>query len=71
MHLNWKTLLSVLKEYLAVQIKNTIIIIITVALYCRNQLQDDLRENHPFFDTPLFAVGRESQLRKVSQGVVE
>ncbi|XP_052783697.1 sodium leak channel NALCN-like isoform X2 [Mya arenaria] len=36
----------------------------------RNQLQDDLRENHPFFDTPLFAVGRESPIRKVCQVIV-
>ncbi|KAJ8956573.1 hypothetical protein NQ314_006700 [Rhamnusium bicolor] len=26
----------------------------------RNQREEDLRENHPFFDTPLFAVPRES-----------
>ncbi|KAL4219841.1 hypothetical protein ACF0H5_020252 [Mactra antiquata] len=36
----------------------------------RNQIQDDLRENHPFFDTPLFAVGRESKVRKICQIIV-
>ena len=36
----------------------------------RNQLQDDLRENHPFFDTPLFTVGRESRFRKLCQVIV-
>lgn len=39
-------------------------------LYSRNQLQDDLRENHPFFDTPLFTVGRESKMRKICQIIV-
>ncbi|XP_011260047.1 sodium leak channel non-selective protein [Camponotus floridanus] len=33
----------------------------------RNQREDDLRENHPFFDTPLFAVPRESKFRKYCQ----
>ncbi|XP_052214873.1 sodium leak channel NALCN-like isoform X2 [Dreissena polymorpha] len=36
----------------------------------RNQIQDDLRENHPFFDTPLFAVGRESHIRQMCQTIV-
>ncbi|KAK3584758.1 hypothetical protein CHS0354_002278 [Potamilus streckersoni] len=36
----------------------------------RNQIEDDLRENHPFFDTPLFTVGRESKLRKICQLIV-
>lgn len=35
--------------------------------HCRNQREDDLRENHPFFDTPLFAVPRESKFRKYCQ----
>ncbi|CAF4536445.1 unnamed protein product, partial [Rotaria magnacalcarata] len=26
----------------------------------RNQQEEDLRENHPYFDTPLFAISRES-----------
>jgi hypothetical protein len=33
----------------------------------RNQKQEDLRENHPYFDRPLFAVPRESTFRKVCQ----
>lgn len=36
----------------------------------RNQREDDLRENHPFFDTPLFAVPRESKFRKICQLIV-
>lgn len=35
--------------------------------HSRNQREDDLRENHPFFDTPLFAVPRESKFRKYCQ----
>nr|CAH7755460.1 unnamed protein product [Callosobruchus chinensis] len=36
----------------------------------RNQREEDLRENHPFFDTPLFAVPRESRFRKLCQLIV-
>ncbi|KAF2357306.1 Ion transport domain [Trinorchestia longiramus] len=36
----------------------------------RNQREEDLRENHPYFDTPLFAVGRESKFRRLCQYVV-
>ncbi|XP_077301689.1 sodium leak channel non-selective protein na [Arctopsyche grandis] len=36
----------------------------------RNQREEDLRENHPLFDTPLLAVPRESKFRKVCQGAV-
>uniref|UniRef100_A0A182KFW9 Ion transport domain-containing protein n=1 Tax=Anopheles christyi TaxID=43041 RepID=A0A182KFW9_9DIPT len=36
----------------------------------RNQREEDLRENHPFFDTPLFAVPRESRFRKICQRIV-
>nr|XP_050847837.1 sodium leak channel NALCN isoform X2 [Vespula vulgaris] len=36
----------------------------------RNQREDDLRENHPFFDTPLFTVPRESKFRKICQLLV-
>ncbi|KAK7862065.1 hypothetical protein R5R35_011485 [Gryllus longicercus] len=36
----------------------------------RNQREEDLRENHPFFDTPLFAVPRESKFRKACQLIV-
>ena len=37
----------------------------------RNQQEEDLRENHPYFDTPLFAISRESNFRKFFQLVVE
>ncbi|RWS30822.1 Sodium leak channel non-selective protein-like protein [Leptotrombidium deliense] len=33
----------------------------------RNQREEDLRENHPYFDTPLFFIGRESKFRKICQ----
>ncbi|KAF0306035.1 Sodium leak channel non-selective protein [Amphibalanus amphitrite] len=36
----------------------------------RNQREEDLRENHPYFDTPLFVIGRESRFRKVCQMIV-
>ncbi|XP_026282051.1 sodium leak channel NALCN isoform X2 [Frankliniella occidentalis] len=36
----------------------------------RTQREDDLRENHPFFDTPLFAVPRESTFRRICQRAV-
>lgn len=36
----------------------------------RNQREEDLRENHPFFDTPLFIVPRESKFRKICQKIV-
>ena len=35
----------------------------------RNQKEEDLRENHPFFDRPLFAVPRESYFRKLCQKI--
>ncbi|CAF1629768.1 unnamed protein product, partial [Adineta ricciae] len=37
----------------------------------RNQQEEDLRENHPYFDTPLFAIAREGNFRKFCQLVVE
>ncbi|CAF1235655.1 unnamed protein product [Rotaria magnacalcarata] len=37
----------------------------------RNQQEEDLRENHPYFDTPLFAIARESNFRKFCQLLVE
>ncbi|KAK3094316.1 hypothetical protein FSP39_000242 [Pinctada imbricata] len=37
----------------------------------RNQLEEDMRENHPFFDTPLFIVGRETKFRKICQAIVK
>ncbi|XP_031638611.1 sodium leak channel non-selective protein [Contarinia nasturtii] len=36
----------------------------------RNQREEDLRENHPFFDTPLLIVPRESKFRKICQKIV-
>lgn len=36
----------------------------------RSQREEDLRENHPFFDTPLFMVPRESKFRKICQKLV-
>ncbi|CAG0914974.1 unnamed protein product [Notodromas monacha] len=36
----------------------------------RSQREEDLRENHPLFDTPLFAVGRESKFRRMCQRIV-
>lgn len=36
----------------------------------RNQREEDLRENHPFFDTPLFIVGRESKFRRFCQTII-
>jgi sodium leak channel non-selective protein len=36
-----------------------------------NQQEEDLRENHPYFDTPLFTIARESNFRKFCQLVVE
>jgi len=36
----------------------------------RSQREEDLRENHPFFDTPLFAVGRDSRFRAFCKLIV-
>lgn len=36
----------------------------------RNQREEDLRENHPLFDTPLFVVPRESKFRRICQTIV-
>lgn len=36
----------------------------------RNQREEDLRENHPYFDTPLFFIGRESRFRRICQILV-
>lgn len=43
---------------------------ILIFLFCRSQREEDLRENHPLFDTPLFIVPRESKFRKVCQLIV-
>ena len=37
----------------------------------RNQLEEDLKENHPYFDKPLFSIGRDSNFRKFCQMIVE
>lgn len=36
----------------------------------RNRIEEEIRENHPFFDRPLFAVGRDSRLRRICQEIV-
>uniref|UniRef100_A0A1I7U358 Sodium leak channel NALCN n=1 Tax=Caenorhabditis tropicalis TaxID=1561998 RepID=A0A1I7U358_9PELO len=33
----------------------------------RNRIEEEMRENHPMFDRPLFLVGRESSLRRMCQ----
>ncbi|CAH2268802.1 jg8980 [Pararge aegeria aegeria] len=37
----------------------------------RNQREEDLRENHPLFDTPLLIVPRESRFRKICRAIVD
>jgi len=39
-------------------------------LISSSRQEEDLRENHPFFDTPLFAVGRDSRFRKLCKVIV-
>uniref|UniRef100_A0A915N2G0 Ion transport domain-containing protein n=1 Tax=Meloidogyne javanica TaxID=6303 RepID=A0A915N2G0_MELJA len=34
------------------------------AEFTRNRIEEEMRENHPFFDSPLFIVGRNSRLRR-------
>ncbi|ETN82182.1 transporter, cation channel family protein [Necator americanus] len=36
----------------------------------RTRIEEDMRENHPFFDRPLFLVGRASRLREFCKKVV-
>ena len=36
----------------------------------RNRKEEDLRENHPYFDCPMFFVPRESRFRRVCQRIV-
>ncbi|CAI4222140.1 unnamed protein product [Auanema sp. JU1783] len=36
----------------------------------RNRIEEDMRENHPMFDRPLFLVGRASKLREFCKKVV-
>ncbi|KAI6238408.1 Four domain-type voltage-gated ion channel alpha-1 subunit [Aphelenchoides fujianensis] len=31
----------------------------------RNRIEEEMRENHPFFDRPLFMIGRDSKLRRL------
>ncbi|KAI6201288.1 Sodium leak channel non-selective protein [Aphelenchoides besseyi] len=40
------------------------------AEFTRNRIEEEMRENHPFFDRPLFAVGRDSNLRRICQNIV-
>ena len=42
----------------------------TYWIISRNQQEEDMRENHPFFDTPLFVVGRETKFRKICHAIV-
>lgn len=37
----------------------------------RTQQEVELRENHPFFDRPLFVLGRESRFRRFCLVLVE
>ena len=37
----------------------------------RNQLEDELKENHPYFDKPLFLINHNSNLRKFCKMVTE
>ncbi|CAI4226086.1 unnamed protein product [Auanema sp. JU1783] len=36
----------------------------------RNRIEEEMRENHPMFDRPLFTVGRDSRLRRICQTIV-
>ncbi|XP_022100553.1 sodium leak channel non-selective protein-like isoform X1 [Acanthaster planci] len=40
------------------------------AVQKRTAKEEELRENHPYFDTPLFAIGRESRIRKICSAIV-
>ncbi|CAK5037249.1 unnamed protein product [Meloidogyne enterolobii] len=41
------------------------------AEFTRNRIEEEMRENHPFFDSPLFIVGRNSRLRRWCLFIVE
>uniref|UniRef100_A0A915EF33 Ion transport domain-containing protein n=1 Tax=Ditylenchus dipsaci TaxID=166011 RepID=A0A915EF33_9BILA len=41
------------------------------AEFTRNRIEEEMRENHPFFDRPLFTVGRNSNLRRFCQDIVD
>ncbi|KAK0398822.1 hypothetical protein QR680_002769 [Steinernema hermaphroditum] len=36
----------------------------------RNRIEEDMRENHPYFDRPLFFIGRDSKLRRFCHKIV-
>uniref|UniRef100_A0A914YYD4 Ion transport domain-containing protein n=1 Tax=Panagrolaimus superbus TaxID=310955 RepID=A0A914YYD4_9BILA len=40
------------------------------AEFTRNRKEEEMRENHPFFDRPLFTIGRDSNFRRLCQGIV-
>lgn len=40
-----------------------------VCLLFRTRIEEDMRENHPFFDRPLFLIGRASRLREFCKKV--
>lgn len=37
----------------------------------RNRIEEEMRENHPFFDRPLFTVGRNSNIRRICKNIVD
>lgn len=39
-------------------------------IFPRNRIEEDLRENHVYFDRPLFFVGRDSTLRRFCKSIV-
>lgn len=41
-----------------------------IAKRFRNRLEEEMKENHPFFDRPLFALPREARFRKFCQFLV-
>lgn len=43
------------------KLKHVVTLQCIVLSFHRNKQEEDLRENHPFFDTPLFTVERESR----------
>uniref|UniRef100_A0A0K0EDN0 Ion transport domain-containing protein n=1 Tax=Strongyloides stercoralis TaxID=6248 RepID=A0A0K0EDN0_STRER len=40
------------------------------AEFTRNRIEEEMRENHPFFDCPLFTIGRDSKLRQLCKKIV-
>ena len=40
------------------------------AEFTRNRIEEEMRENHPLFDRPLFAIGRDSNFRRMCQDIV-